>query len=69
MAERVRLLLHALLHSARRLVRASGRSAGFVFKKLVPAQGFEPWTVGLKVRRSAKLSYAGRCEAESIQCV
>ena len=26
---------------------------------LVPAQGFEPWTIGLKDRCSAKLSYAG----------
>jgi hypothetical protein len=25
----------------------------------VPAQGFEPWTIGLKDRCSAKLSYAG----------
>jgi hypothetical protein len=28
-------------------------------KKVVPAQGFEPWTIGLKDRCSAKLSYAG----------
>jgi hypothetical protein len=28
-------------------------------KKMVPAQGFEPWTIGLKDRCSAKLSYAG----------
>jgi hypothetical protein len=27
--------------------------------ELVPAQGFEPWTIGLKDRCSAKLSYAG----------
>ena len=26
---------------------------------MVPAQGFEPWTIGLKDRCSAKLSYAG----------
>ena len=26
---------------------------------VVPAQGFEPWTIGLKDRCSAKLSYAG----------
>ena len=25
----------------------------------MPAQGFEPWTIGLKDRCSAKLSYAG----------
>jgi hypothetical protein len=29
---------------------------------LVPAQGFEPWTIGLKDRCSAKLSYAGNSE-------
>ena len=28
-------------------------------KSKVPAQGFEPWTIGLKDRCSAKLSYAG----------
>jgi hypothetical protein len=28
-------------------------------KSEVPAQGFEPWTIGLKDRCSAKLSYAG----------
>jgi hypothetical protein len=26
---------------------------------MVPAQGFEPWTLGLKGRCSARLSYAG----------
>jgi hypothetical protein len=33
--------------------------SGKLSSYLVPAQGFEPWTIGLKDRCSAKLSYAG----------
>jgi hypothetical protein len=33
--------------------------SGKLSADLVPAQGFEPWTIGLKDRCSAKLSYAG----------